>query len=177
MGFVTQTTLRLLEIGYMINQPVMLSEELKAYLEQQDIYFYPQFGEPYKRGYDSFFDGYILDEKNNIFLVCIGNEYHPDLESRKHFVFVKSDILIQFYVVFHRVLPMEAALSIDGGMIIEWSVFIQKCSAIDKENKTKSISFSDAKEAITDLIYSLKDVTGFDLSKIAGIKINFRNAE
>ena len=167
----------LLGTGYMINQPVVLSVELKAYLEQQDIYFYPQFGKPYKKEFDSFFEGYILNDKNNSFLICIGNEYHPDLEPRKHFVFGNADMLIQFYAVFHRTLPIETTLSTDGEMIIEWNVFIQKCSAIDKGNKIESISMSDAKEAITDLIYSLKDVTGFNLSKIAGIKINFRNSE
>ena len=128
---VLQCALRRLGTGYMINQLVVLSEELKAYLEQQSIYFYPQFGEPYKKEYDSFFDGYILDDQNNSFLICIGNEYHPDLEPRKHFVFGRADMVIQFYAVFHRILPIEITLSTDGGMIIEWNVFIQKCSAID----------------------------------------------
>ena len=86
-------------------------------------------------------------------------------------------MIIQFYVVFNRILPLRSSLSVNGEMIIEWNVFIQKYTGIDKGKMAKSIRINDAQEAITTLIYSLKDVTGFDLSKIADIQINFRNGE
>ncbi|OTG93881.1 hypothetical protein [Acinetobacter sp. ANC 3832] len=147
----------------MINETVSLPNIFKNILSEENILFYPQIGLPYEKKIN-YENVYLINDSS--FLIPLGNEYHHDLEPRKHFLFINGKLIIQFYTFFERT---NVSNKEDFLKIITWHVFIQK---IIKNEDCKTDE--EIKELIVDAANKLKDLTGLELENILEIKVKFR---
>ncbi len=122
-------------------------------------------------------DAYPVGELEAVYLASIGNEMHPDIEWRKHFILLHPDMLIQFYVAFNIFDATAISSSGIAGKIYEWQVLIQRLMQVPFNTKGTPLELQQAKQLLADVIYRIKGIPGSKTADITEVRVTFRDDE